>query len=150
MKAKVNINGKDVEVTLTQSQIKEAKKAAVTITDKVKTFDDAVKLVGISADLKSLVNYKGRDKDMITASAYAKLVIIARALNEGWVPDFTDGNQIKYWPWLKFTKGAGFSFLVYGDVWSDSAVGSRLCYKSRELATYAAKQFQPIYNQYFK
>lgn len=119
------------------------------ITDRVKTFEDALALEQPSDNVKKLLDYNGQDKQMISTQAHAKLSIIAKALNEGWEPDWENENEYKYWPWLKYTAGVGFS--CHGCVCgaSGSSVGSRLCFKSRELAEYAARQFESIYNDFF-
>jgi hypothetical protein len=45
--------------------------------------------------------------------------------------------------------GSGLSYDVY-DYWrAVASVGSRLCFKSRELAEYAGKQFIDIYTDFF-
>lgn len=121
------------------------------ITDRVKTFEDACKVVGIENDAKFTLNtdseYLG--KHLNSVAAYTKLIIIAAALNEGWEPDFSDSNQPKYYPWLKWDPaGSGFSFSDFSYGRTHTAVGARLCFKSRELAEYAAKQFKDIYNEF--
>lgn len=116
------------------------------IMDKVKTFEDACKIKKISP--KS-IELKGLTKDEI---AYRKLKIIAEVLNEGWKPDWMNSNESKWWPWfyLNVKSGLGLSFVGVDGVNSASAVGSRLCFKSRELAEYVAKQFTAIYGDYLK
>lgn len=121
------------------------------ITDRVKTFEDAINLLGdkVSPNVSVLLAYNGVDNAMIAARAAAELSIIAEALNEGWKPDWDNSNQYKYWPWFDMrSSGSGFSFYVYGCDFSGSRAGSRLCFKSRELAEYAAKQFTDIYKQF--
>lgn len=80
---------------------------------------------------------------------YAKLIIVAHALNEGWQPNWADDSR-KYEPWFwmndENTPG-GFSY-DNCDFWtSDSGVGSRLCFKSAELARYAGTQFVDLYRE---
>jgi hypothetical protein len=118
------------------------------ITDRVKTFEDALAIVGASENVTILLNYKGIDKDMIAALSFAKLTIIAKALNEGWVPDWANGNQYKWYPYFEWKAGFGFSYTYYGFWRTFANVGSRLCFKSEELAIYAGKQFQSIYNDF--
>lgn len=108
------------------------------ITDRIKTFEDACKHLGLSNEIFS----PGDTKDEI---AYKKLKVIAKALNEGWQPDWTDGSQYKYYPWFDFSSGSGLAYRDFGINDSGSTVGSRLCYKSRVLAIYAGKQFTDIY-----
>lgn len=82
--------------------------------------------------------------------AYLKLRIIAEALNEGWQPNWNDPNEYKYYPVFEYVnKHAGISYTTTNGTTSAviAHVGSRLCYKTRELATYAGRQFKDIYNE---
>jgi hypothetical protein len=47
------------------------------------------------------------------------------------------------------SSGVGFSSDGYAYAYTASAVGSRLVFKSEELAKYAANQFLEIYKQLF-
>lgn len=119
------------------------------VTDRIKTFEDACCELNIHhTEIERNVQCEALPDDQDSLRAYAKLIIIARALNEGWVPDWTNSSEYKYYPY--FTHKSGFG-LSYGDfaVWLTNAyVGSRLCFKSRDLAEYAAKQFADIYNDF--
>ncbi len=115
------------------------------IIERVKTFDDACKVVGLD---KVQVGVAGLDDDTNSIFAYTKLVIIAKALNEGWQPDWTDSNQRKYVPWFEHKSGFGLAYGICGSWDSVAAVGSRLCFKTAELAKYAATQFADIYNDF--
>lgn len=115
------------------------------ITERVKTFEDACKELGIS---KIELGVTGLPDDEGSIAAYAQLIVIARALNEGWQPDWSNHNQYKYVPWFEHKSGFGLSFYGY-DGWDTCAhVGSRLCFKTRELSEYAGKQFAALYNQF--
>ena len=120
------------------------------ITDRIKTYDDACKEVGRPSVIISLGSpfEKIKDPDAVSIEAYSKLIIIAKALNEGWVPDWSNTSQNKYVPWFKHKSGFGLSYYDCDDWTSVTTVGSRLCFKSAELATYAATQFADIYNDY--
>jgi hypothetical protein len=123
--------------------------APVKITDRVKTFEDACDVVGTLPDnVKTLLSYNGIDGEMRASVAHMKLQIIAKALNEGWVPNWNKSSEYKYHPWFDFSSSSGFSFSVYDCGCSRSPVGSRLCFKSRELAEYAGKQFTELYKDY--
>ena len=111
------------------------------ITDQVKTFEDACSILGTCvATVLSLHDTKDE-------RAYKQLKIIAEALNEGWKPNWNDKSEGKYYPFFDMSSD-GFSFVNYG-VWGTyTIVGSRLCFKSRELAEYAGKQFASIYKDF--
>jgi hypothetical protein len=113
------------------------------ITDRVKTFEDACEVLGVGP------SYSFNSTDSKDEIAYKKLKIIIQALNEGWTPDWSNSNQKKWYPWMKWN-GSGFGFSdSYCDYWATrTCVGSRLCFKSEELAIYAAKQFEAIYNDF--
>jgi hypothetical protein len=120
------------------------------VADRVKTFEDACNELGI--DSTTAIPEVATDplqKDERSIWAYCKLIIIAKALNEGWVPNWKDSSQYKYYPWFDLSSGSGLSCNDYGRRNSDSGVGSRLCFKSRELAEYAGKQFKDIYTEFF-
>ena len=86
--------------------------------------------------------------------ALNKLFTIAQAWNkeDGFVPDFSDWNQIKRFPWFKYDKGA--ERFVYAGTYSTTVlagvyIGSRLCFKSSARAAQFGKQFIDLYNKVF-
>ena len=118
------------------------------ITKRVKTYADACAVLGIEPMNEAVLAKLGFTKDEI---AYRKLKTIAEALNEGWQPDWANSNEYKYWPWFVYnTAAAGLACAATDYTASDTsaAVGSRLCYKTRELAAYAGNQFEDIYNDF--
>lgn len=118
------------------------------ITKRVKTYADACAVLGIEPMNEAVLAKLGFTKDEI---AYRKLKTIAEALNEGWQPDWANSNEYKYWPWFVYnTAHAGFSSAAANYTASATAavIGSRLCYKTRELAAYAGNQFEDIYNDF--
>jgi hypothetical protein len=119
------------------------------ITDRVKTFDDACKVIGLKPDdYGTLHTPKQITQYQKHLYAHLKLMIIAEALNEGWKPNWDDSSEWKYYPYFDMrSKGAGFgfSFANYGRTSTTTCVGSRLCFKNEELAAYAGKQFVELY-----
>ena len=145
------------------------------ITERVKTFGDACRELGESHLF--VLHYRfnhSKDScwtDKVYAAdfeAYLKLRIICAALNEGWEPQFTEGEE-RWYPWFtlwakeelsgksdewksdrhaismcEYTCDyAGYTFAYSCRVSSDAAgnVSSRICFKSEALATYCGKQF---------
>lgn len=100
--------------------------------------------------------------------AYMKLRIIAAALNEGWEPQFTE-DEWRWYPWFTLwteeelsekseewkadrhlistgdysgsSAGFAYSCSFYAPSLTNATFGSRLCFKSKALATYCGKQF---------
>ena len=120
------------------------------ITDKVKSFEDACQLLGIEPNVPEVSMLPENHQKAIVA--HYKLVIIAEAVNEGWKPNWDNWDERKYYPWFDLegsSSGAGFSYDDC-DVWyANSLVGSRLCFKTWELAEHIGKTFIDLYKDYF-
>jgi hypothetical protein len=114
--------------------------------EQIKTFEDACKVVGISPELPDVSGFPEKHRKSVLAQH--QLTTIAEALNEGWTPDWSDHRQYKYIPWFEDVSGVGLSYVDYVAWHSLTNVGSRLYYKSNELAEYAGKQFESIYRDY--
>ena len=106
-------------------------------TQNIKSFEDAC--IVLNKQPESLLPAGLQPCDI----AFIKLRIIAEALNEGWQPDWSNYREYKYYPW--FNMDNGFSFYVYVYNSANSNVGSRLCFKSSDLAEYAGKTFTDLY-----
>ncbi len=119
------------------------------VTDRIKTYEDACDELGI--DPEHLPDVSGcQPEDCASIVAYCKLIIITRALNEGWRPNWQDNNELKYFPWFDLDSSLSPSRFAFGDTYcrySNAIAGdsSRLCFHSDALATYAGKQFVDIY-----
>ena len=86
--------------------------------------------------------------------ALNQLFNIAEAWNkeDGFVPDFSDWNQYKWYPWFKYDKdAAGFVCVSTHNTPSHASAsfGCRLCFKTRDRATQFGKQFVELYNNVF-
>ena len=116
------------------------------VKERIKTFEDVLKELGI--DKQTFLNgLEGLSSDEV---AYRKIKLIAKAFNEGWVPDWTNSNQYKYYPWFVMgsPSGVGFSSYVYAFWDAYSSVGSRLCFKSGELAKHVGQLFIDDYRDF--
>ena len=131
------------------------------VMERIKTFEDAVvelsnramngdKDAGKLLDEWKISSHVG-SKDLL---AYLKLRIITSALNDGWKPKFEE-NERRYYPWFSLKTSLGGAGASCGlvctfadDVSSGTGYGSRLAFKSKELAEYAGKQFVEIYEEY--
>lgn len=149
------------------------------VTERVKTFDDACKELGIDAEA---IQQQWQDAGitMLDEVAYQKLRIITAALNEGWEPEFKE-DEYRYYPYcILYTKaeieqkddewkdehnlqlwiGGGDSLLGAKcglasassyDAWSlaNAALSARLAHKTEELAIYSGKQFTELWANYY-
>lgn len=142
------------------------------VMERVKTFKDACNELGIEHD-KWVQDKKdlGLEADVI---AYLKLRIIAAALNEGWKPQFTT-DEYRYFPWFYlYTQseidemseeeksrvvcrsynnasangGVACAYASADSSYTYTSIGSRLAFKTRELAEYAGRQFVEIWADY--
>jgi hypothetical protein len=118
------------------------------IKDKVKTYSDACLVMGekeLSIEDFSNVPVEFRKSTF----AIYKLQVIAKALNQGWTPNWSDTNQAKWYPYFDLRAG-GFVFDDCGyDCWDAYYTGgSRLCFQSEALAKYAGTQFTEIYREF--
>lgn len=150
----------------------------IPVTSRVSTFNDAIEELGEAHEAVKAyrdIEWKlGKEhKDLL---AYLKLRIITEALNEGWKPQFIEGERRWYACYELLTKeeldamsdkekeerrvvgrahnnANAYGGLVYAHAHNVSSSsytnsGSRLAFKSEELAEYAAKQFAEIYADY--
>lgn len=121
------------------------------ITDRVKTYEDACKVLGVEPINEQNAKAQGFRSDEI---ARRKLETIAAALNEGWKPDWNNTDQYKYYPYFYIQENAkgAYAGLSYAATYSaatstDANIGSRLCFYASRLARYAGNQFTDLYEQ---
>ncbi|ASK29691.1 hypothetical protein CEY12_06040 [Chryseobacterium sp. T16E-39] len=119
------------------------------ITEKIKSFEDACQLLGIEPTVPE-VSMLPENQQKALVSHY-KLVIITEAINEGWKPNWNNWEERKYYPWFNMgsSSGSGFSYYDFVGWYTASAVCSRLCFKTYELAKYVGETFIDLYKDYF-
>lgn len=149
------------------------------VTERVKTFDDACKELGIDAEA---IQQQWQDAGitMLDEVAYQKLRIITAALNEGWEPEFKE-DEYRYYPYcILYTKAeieqkddewkdeynlqlwvgggasnggaaCGLAFAYSDCAWSfaSACLSARLAHKTEELAIYSGKQFTELWANYY-
>ena len=123
--------------------------SAMNIKERVKSFQDICDIA--SVDVEDFQLPYNASEEEISDNAYDKLKLIIRVLNEGWKPNYRDTNEYKYYPYFRYNANTG-AFVYYYYLYNDSttAVGSRLVFKSQELAIFAGELFIEIYNEYLK
>ena len=82
--------------------------------------------------------------------ALNELFTIAEAWNksDGFVPDFSDKEQRKYFPWFAYDKDVA-QFSADGSEWFayESAFGARLCFKTANRAMQFGLRFAGLFNK---
>lgn len=148
------------------------------VTERVKTFEDACKELGIDAEA---IQQQWQDAGitMLDEVVYQKLRIITAALNEGWEPEFKE-DEYRYYPYcILYTKAeieqkddewkdehnlqlwvgggdssygayCGLAFAFSDSAWSfaSASLSARLAHKTEELAIYSGKQFTELWANY--
>jgi len=113
--------------------------------ENIKTFDDACRACGTKEEKFNDI-WRRAPLDTI---AYEKLKIIRNAIDPGFIPNWQDSNQKKYYPWFEvLSSGFGFDVSDDSSADSDAGVGSRLCFSCEEKSTYAGQQFLKIYEEF--
>ena len=111
--------------------------------EKVANLEDTARLV-------SEIN----PKHIEALIALNKLFTIAQAWNkeDGFVPNFSNWEQDKWFPWFKYDKDVA-EFVCADTINAATAasahLGSRLCFKTSERAAQFGKQFEDLYNKVF-
>lgn len=153
------------------------------VTERIRTFEDAMSELGDKHPL--VIQYNEIFDNFLEGAAaqnssdiiaYLKLRIICAALNEGWEPQFTEGEW-RYYPyfWLYTQKeidemeadekqerrlmsaggfqteyaGFGYTYSYNAPSNTHASIGSRLCLKSDTLAVYCGKQFIDLWADFY-
>jgi len=121
------------------------------VTEIVTTYEAACELTGTTPlTIEDFAKHPAKHRDSDFASH--QINVIADALNGPDEFDYANHNQNKYYPWFWWKQdragGPGFSSRGYGCDFSDSCVGARHSFRTRELAKFAGTQFEDIYNRF--
>lgn len=113
------------------------------ITDQVKTFEDAYEFAG-RPQRPNFNVFPFYDRSFY--ENMWKMSIITMVLNEGWEPDWDNLDEPKYYPYFNMSP-SGFAFYVTSLDFTvtNAGCGSRLRFRTSELARYAGEQFVDIW-----
>ena len=112
------------------------------ITDFIKTFADAWEYCG----KPEIPTFAGEQKQIRYFQAIYQMSIICKALNEDWEADWDNADEPKYYPYF-YMSPSGFAFdaTTYVSTGARAGCGSRLRFRTSELARYAGEQFVDIW-----
>ena len=172
----------DARIETLQEELEKLKKQRerleIPVTERIKTFDDAVDELGSEHPLvKQYMAANGNEAFTRNTIAYMKLLIIAAALNEGWEPQLTE-YEYRWFPWFtiwterelkekseewkannKLVLFGGLSYYgaacglasaasIFAWAGAYSSVSARLAVKSKDISDYFGTQFIDIWAEY--
>lgn len=113
----------------------------------IKTKEDAFKKCGLDpATLPDVSNLPERFGFLTTVFI---LAVIFEAVNDGWIPDRSNHNQAKYYPWpLVSSSGLAFSGSHCAYDGADAHVGFPLYTDTAEKAKYIFEQFPELWKHW--
>ena len=151
----------DARIETLQEELENLKKQRERIekpiTERIKTFTDAVDELGSENPLvKQYMAANGNESFTRNTIAYIKLQIVAAALNEGWFPDLLN-KDMRWYPWYSIIPRSENSWsrcsLAYAAsyaAWPNSSAdcSAILAVKSKEISDYFGNQFIDIWEEY--
>lgn len=148
MKTTIQINGKDVEITLTNEQVAQINKQKQ-LDASTCTLQDCINYLGEN-DLE-VINLRQLQK--VNVSKYIidnqSAIVIIKALNGDWTPNWGNINEYKYFIWWGMQDN-NFSY-DYCNFWNSCSIASaRLCLKSATLCQEIGKnkEFVKIFKSF--
>ena len=110
---------------------------------KIKTIEEAFQITG-----RPKVDFSIFPEDLRTYfENHYNAVVITEAINDGWVADYSNSKQQKWFP-VFYMSPSGFVFhfsYYYGYSYAYAGGASRLCFETEAAADYAGKTFLEIY-----
>lgn len=113
------------------------------IKDRVNSYESACKITGRDVlDLDDFDMYGDEAKRMF---ARYKITTGIKAINEGWIPDFDNTNQAKYYIYMYGKKNGFSSYVISYDI---ASVGSDMHIACRDKAEVIERVFKEDYKTY--
>lgn len=119
------------------------------INEEVNNYPKACEYLGLGKERKSL---KANPRHHEALIALNQLMTIAEAWNkaDGFVPDFSNRDQYKWFPWFRYDpEAAGFAYANTNSAPTSTSayIGSRLCFATSERARQFGTQFIDLWNK---
>lgn len=116
----------------------------------INSYEEAKEYLGLDGGSIDLVSIADK-RYQRACSAFSKLLTIADAWNkqDGFIPDFSDISQYKFYPWFVYSKdAAGFVCSDANRSIGSPHLGSKLCFATPERALAFGKKFEELYNDF--
>lgn len=113
--------------------------------NSIKSFDDILKILGKT--LEDVLIYKSpKTSKEVRLNALSKIELIKEVVNQGWIENWNNDNEYKYYPW--FNVGSG-GFLFVGSTYRCSSFFSALAfYKTKEISDFVGETFLKEYKEF--
>lgn len=108
------------------------------------TFEQCCQLAGI--DPATILNATDAPDEI----AFKKIKLIIKVINQGWVPDFKNRYEYKWFVFAHYGARAGLWYAIthYTPAFAFTYIGSRVCFQSEEKAEYFAKHYFDLYKEF--
>lgn len=116
------------------------------VKDRLKNYESACAILDRQQLILSDFTKSRSDKQAKREFSRHRISTCIEAINEGWVPDFDNTNQPKFYIWM-YGKKSGFSSSVY-IYYFNTEVGSDLHIETREKAELIEKICREDYIEY--
>lgn len=143
----------------------------VDVDDEIADFKDAVEYLGLNGndeyevygrEKRGAGSLKKRDVEKLVRElnprhvdaliALNELFTIAEAWNkaDGFVPDFSNNDQQKYFPWFVYDKDVArfVPCVSMPSAYISALLGARLCFKTEERSMQFAQRFAGLFNKF--
>lgn len=143
----------------------------VDVDDEIADFKDAVEYLGLKdngeyevygREKRGTGSLKKRDVERLVRELNPRHVDALIALNElftiaetwnkadGFVPDFSDNDQQKYFPWFVYDKDVVrfVPCVSMPSAYISALLGARLCFKTEERSMQFAQRFAGLFNKF--
>jgi hypothetical protein len=116
----------------------------INILQKVKNFSDILKISGKT--LKTLLPYQNpKNPTEIKTNAFIKIKLIEEVLNQGWIPNWENNYEYKYYPYFILKNKNWTPDSVYFFEVCSGAVGF---YQNKEISDFVGKTFLKEYIEF--
>ena len=115
---------------------------------KILTFENACEKMNLDPlKLPDVSSLQARYRKSVVACY--KLRIIFEAVNNGWIPDWENRNQGKFFPWFVILpSGISFTSVHSGTDFTHTSSGALFCTNTKMKAIYIGIQFKKEYQEY--
>jgi len=136
----IDING--VQITLTSGQIQHIRKEFNNkpLIETLFNWQDILNFNNLK-EVNILPWTKPNTPEKVSQNGFAKLQLIKKTFSEGWIADFNNINQYKYYTWYEKKKNNWSVFFVGDYFVCSSSVGFGLFSKSKKIENHINKYF---------